>query len=65
MAREQTEYQSYLLRLYPARTVGGRVCRATLQSTQTGEQVGFASLRDAFAFLEQRVGEMNPNPCES
>ena len=65
MTQEPPDYQSYLLRLYPVRTASGTACRATLQSTQTEERVGFASLWDAFAFLERRMGEALSDPCES
>jgi hypothetical protein len=64
MATEQSDYQSYLLRLYPAPSPRETVCRATLQSTQTGKRVGFATLREAFDFLERSAGAVSPNPCE-
>ena len=62
MVKEGSEYQSYLLRLYPAHTPSRTVCRATLQSTRGGERVGFASLRDAFDYLAREMGLVRPKP---
>ena len=46
---------SYLLRLWPTRTRGKLVWRASLESARTGERRGFANLTDLFAFLEQEI----------
>jgi hypothetical protein len=54
-SQEQPGYQSYLLRLWRAGEVGKPVWRASLQSTHTGKQVGFASLASLFAFLEEQI----------
>jgi hypothetical protein len=55
-SEEQQDYLSYLLRLW--KTGGGErpLWRASLKSAHTGEQVGFASLEDLFAFLENETG---------
>ncbi len=57
---------AYLLRLWQVRGEDGMAWRASLESARTGERVGFASLQDLFAFLEQEVcqnaqGETAPN----
>jgi len=62
MIEEGSDYESFLLRLYLAEGARTPVCRATLQSTKTGERVGFATLWDAFAFLEERMGLGCPDP---
>jgi hypothetical protein len=61
MAREPPDYLSYLLRLWRAHERGSPhwrlpVWRASLQSPQTGERVGFATLDDLFAFLREQTG---------
>ena len=59
-SEEQQVYFSYLLRLW--KTGGGErpLWRASLKSAHTGEQVGFASLADLFAFLENETGSPSP-----
>ncbi len=51
----QRGYMAYLLRLWQVRGEDGMAWRASLESARTGERVGFASLQDLFAFLEQEV----------
>jgi hypothetical protein len=48
---EEPEYLSYLLRLWCVQRDKGRVWRASLQSTQTRQQVGFSSLEALFEHL--------------
>jgi hypothetical protein len=48
---EEPEYRSYLLRLWCVEGDKGRVWRASLQSTQTRKQVGFAALEALFEYL--------------
>ena len=48
-------YVAYLLRLWEAQEGGSAVWRASLESPQTGERRGFASLADLFTFLEYEV----------
>jgi hypothetical protein len=50
-------YVAYLLRLWQAQEGGSAVWRASLESPQTGERWGFASLADLFTFLESEVGQ--------
>ena len=52
---EQPDYLSYLLRLW--RVEGGRqaIWRASLKSSSTGEQVGFASLEELFDYLRAQT----------
>ena len=58
---EQSVYQSYLLRLWQAKEGKGG-WRASLESAQTGERRGFASLDDLFDYVrsQTRVGS---SPC--
>lgn len=56
MAKQPAGYRSYLLRLWRARGRDRAVWRASLQSPMTGERLGFASLRELFAFLETEAG---------
>jgi hypothetical protein len=64
--RQQRQYLSYLLRLWQAS--GGSsdplgdppLWRASLESPQTGTRLGFASLGDLFAFLEEEARSIPP-----
>ncbi len=51
MIENQTNYESYLLRLWQVRQDGKPVWRASLESTRTGMRENFADLQQAFAFL--------------
>jgi hypothetical protein len=56
-AREQSDYQSYLLRLWRAKE-GEEGWRASLESAQTGERKGFATLDALFDHVRsQTLGE--------
>ncbi len=59
-AGRQTDYLSYLLRLWQE-SEKGAVWRASLQSPDTGERVGFASLDKLFDFLQRQTGGV-PDP---
>ena len=52
---EEPDYLSYLLRLWCVRGDKGRVWRASLQSTQTRQQVGFARLEALFEYLRAQT----------
>jgi hypothetical protein len=57
----ETEYKSYLLRLWQATSAGKLVWRASLEAPHTGLRHGFASLEQLFAFLmEQAAGTAEP-----
>lgn len=56
MSKEQPDYVSYLLRMWPANGEGKVAWRASLESPHTGERIGFASLDELFAFLRQQTG---------
>lgn len=56
MVREGRRYVSYLLRLWQSRRGGELVWRASLESPDTGERTGFASLESLFTFLQQQTG---------
>jgi hypothetical protein len=52
---EEPDYQSYLLRLWCVEGEEARVWRASLQSTQTRQQVGFADLEALFEYLRAQT----------
>ncbi len=51
---EQSDYQSYLLRLWRAKE-GQEGWRASLESAQTGERKGFATLDALFDYVRSRT----------
>ena len=60
---ERTDYVSFLWRLWRENDGDGRepgaaepVWRATLESSRTGKQWGFAGLHELFAFLRRQTG---------
>lgn len=57
MLSEPSFYQIYLLRLWPANTdqAGLVTWRASLESLDGGERLGFASLELLFAYLLEQV----------
>lgn len=57
MSSEPSLYQIYLLRLWPANTgpAGLTTWRASLESLEGGERLGFASLELLFAYLLEQV----------
>jgi hypothetical protein len=62
--RQQRQYLSYLLRLWQA-SAGDPprdppLWRASLESPQTGSRLGFASLGDLLAFLEEETRSIPP-----
>jgi hypothetical protein len=63
--RERPDYAAYLLRLW--RETGRETAqwRASLQNPHTGERVGFASLGELFAFLEEETGSSSPGSAGS
>ena len=54
-AGEQSDYRSYLLRLWREDDEDNG-WRASLESSRTGERRGFARLDDLFGFLRQQTG---------
>jgi hypothetical protein len=66
MDKEQSDYLSYLLRLWRVSDEEKAVWRASLESPHTGERRGFANLAELFTFLEKEVshvaqGQTAPN----
>ncbi|MFN8492564.1 MAG: hypothetical protein U0350_33495 [Caldilineaceae bacterium] len=55
MSQQPVFYLSYLLRLWREEHAGEFVWRASLESVQTRERQGFASLQELFVFLTQQV----------
>jgi hypothetical protein len=63
MIQNQTNYESYLLRLWQVRQDGKPIWRASLESTRTGARENFANLQQAFAFLRTALqGEQEKIP---
>jgi hypothetical protein len=52
--REHSDYQSYLLRLWRAKE-GAEGWRASLESAQTGERKGFATLSALFDYVRSQT----------
>ena len=52
----QKHYVSYLLRLWRVDATAESQWRASLESPQTGEQIGFGSMERLFAFLSHQTG---------
>jgi hypothetical protein len=52
----ETEYKSYLLRLWQVTGAGKPVWRASLEEPHTGLRHGFASLEQLLAFLKRQTG---------
>jgi hypothetical protein len=57
MSNPKRGYVAYLLRLWQAQEGENAVWRASLESPQTGERWGFASVADLFTFVESEVGQ--------
>jgi hypothetical protein len=58
---EQSDYQSYLLRLWRV-DEGEDGWQASLESTQTGERRGFADLEVMLAYLRRRTSRRRSTP---
>ena len=57
---ESSGYRAYLIRLWPVRSRGRRVWRASAENAHNGERHAFADLAHLFTFLKRR-----PNPTKS
>ena len=57
MAKEQSDYLAYLLRLWRANDKGKAVWRASLEAADTHDRAGFASLTKLFEFLREQTDE--------
>jgi len=55
MSEQEPRYISYLVRLWQIRSSGMLVWRASLESPQASERVGFANLEALFSYLRQQV----------
>ncbi len=55
MTKPEEQYFSYLLRLWRSRRNGELVWRASLESSQTGQQHLFATLEELCVFLQERT----------
>ena len=56
---ERPHHVSYLLRLWQVEDDGRVTWRASLQSADTGERMGFATLVALLSFLEQKCGAVD------
>ena len=57
MSDRRRGYRAYLLRLWQVEAEEDAPWRASVESPQTGERRGFASLAELWAFLEKEIGE--------
>jgi hypothetical protein len=57
---QRRRYLSYLLRLWQEGADVPPLWRASLERSQGGDRLGFASLADLFAFLEDETGSSSP-----
>jgi hypothetical protein len=55
MINRQKQYLSYLLRLWQEQNSDPPLWRASLEKPQAGSILGFASLEDLFAYLENET----------
>ena len=61
MKPKQSNYKSYLLRLWRVRDDGIN-WRASLEDVQTGELKGFSRLTDLIEFLQEVITQEEPEP---
>jgi hypothetical protein len=64
MADETVDYRSYLLRLWRAEEGGKDVWRASLQDSQSGERISFATLEALFTFLQEQLESGPDTGCD-
>lgn len=62
--KRQAPYLSYLLRLWCEEDAGKPVWRVSLESVQTRERQGFASLPTLYAYLMQQIVSMPTKESE-
>jgi hypothetical protein len=55
MERRESQYQSYLLRLW--RAGEGKACRVMLERVDSHERHGFADLEELCAFLREQAND--------
>ena len=66
MEDDQHRHLSYLLRVWTVDQNGSPIWRASLESPQTGERLGFPDLHALFAFLHQQTSTTSePNTTRS
>lgn len=53
-------YFAFLLRIWKEKKAGTSEWRASLEDPHTGEQKGFASLKDLFVYLVRRTNSRHP-----
>ena len=55
-------YRAYLVRLWPVRSGGRTVWRASAEDAHSGERRAFADLAHLFAFLQEAALSNQPDP---
>jgi hypothetical protein len=65
MSEPRRRYIAYLLRLWQVRSEAGSTWRASLESAQGGERLGFAGLDELLAFLRLRTAEAEGSEDET
>jgi hypothetical protein len=65
MGADQAGYCSFLLRLWLANDGDSGQWRASLQDPHTGMRVGFASLEQLFAHLQEHFGNSSSHKNQS
>jgi hypothetical protein len=71
MSTHERRYISYLLRLWQTEDDGGLVWRGSLECPHSGERLGFSSLADLCAYIEDETRDserglvLPPDRCES
>ena len=63
--REQSRYQSYLLRLWQTSDGKKTIWRASLQSPNSEERQGFASLEELMSFIKAQAEQSEDERRES
>lgn len=64
--KEQTApYRSFMLRVWRSGAGEGTCWRASLEDPRTGERHGFASLSEAFHYLEAQIQPTDDEPAKS
>jgi hypothetical protein len=58
--KQPPSYLSYLLRLWQSGSADRTVWRASLENPMTGERLGFANLKELFAFLKNQAKKVEP-----
>ncbi len=64
MPEKESNYMSFLLRLWRADREGGFQWRASLECVQDGERLNFAHLAQLFEFLQEQTVKPSQASCD-